>query len=274
MKVNSFVYIILVLAFFIVTANGLAQSSPKLTIVNSSPKLTIVNNTTQDIKNPVDPNIFFGVFALIFLVIMGIMGYNVYKLYGFEIEKFKEMKEKLTIECLDKCKPDLEGMKGLFRTLMAMAIIFIVGLVLMYSLAGTGMDKASVGNLASILAGAVTTIIGFYFGTRAVEGQTTSSTPPSTPPSTTQQPPTKGPKIKKVSRDSGKSNDTVKISGESFGNDQKESKLLLGNKPLIPTSWKDSEIEFSIPDQQTPGQTKIEVVVNGMSEKVDFNITQ
>jgi len=33
MKVNSFVYIILVLAFFIVTANGLAQSSPKLTIV-------------------------------------------------------------------------------------------------------------------------------------------------------------------------------------------------------------------------------------------------
>jgi PPE-repeat protein len=153
---------------------------------------------------------------------------------------------------------------------MAMAIIFIVGLVLMYSLIDNGMDKASVGNLASLLAGAVTTIIGFYFGTRAVEGQTT----PSTAPPTTQQPPTKGPKIKKVSPDSGKSKDTVKISGESFGNDQKESKLLLGNTPIIPSSWKDSDIEFSIPDEQTPGQTKIEVVVNGRSEKVDFNITQ
>ena len=179
---------------------------------------------------------------------------------------FKEMKEKITIEHLDKCKPDLEGMKGLSRTLMAMAIIFIVGLVLVYSLVGTGMEKASVGNLASILAGAVTTIIGFYFGTRAVEGQTK--------PSTTQQPPTKGPKIKKVSPDSGKSKEPVKISGESFGNEQKGSKLLLGNKLLIPTSWKDNEIEFSIPDEQALGKTKIEVVVNGMSDKVDFNITQ
>jgi len=40
------------------------------------------------------------------------------------------------------------------------------------------MEKASVGNLASILTGAVTTIIGFYFGTRAAEGQTTSPTAP------------------------------------------------------------------------------------------------
>jgi hypothetical protein len=265
MKANSFRYIILVLAFFIVVANGLAQSDAKLPIGNN----TTASGATQNNKNPVDPNIFFGVFALIFLVIMGIMGYNVYKLYGFEIEKFKQMKEKITIENLDKCQPDLEGMKGLSRTLMAMAIIFIVGLVLMYSLIDRGMDQASVGNLASILAGAVTTIIGFYFGTRAVEGQITPSTPPATPP----QPPTKGPKIKNVSRDSGKPKDTVKISGESFGNDQKESKLLLGNKALIPTSWKDSEIEFSIPDEQAPGQTKIEVVVNGMSAKVDFNIT-
>ena len=62
MKVSSFIYIILVLASFVVIANGLAQPNPKLTIENN----TSLGNATQDQKSPANPNIFFGVFAIIF----------------------------------------------------------------------------------------------------------------------------------------------------------------------------------------------------------------
>ncbi len=46
------------------------------------------------------------------------------------------------------------------------------------------MSQDSVTNLASILAGTVATIIGFYFGTRASEGNTSKSgdDAPSPPP--------------------------------------------------------------------------------------------
>jgi tetratricopeptide (TPR) repeat protein len=196
MKNKLFVFVMLVLASITFAATGLAEDTNVSTAKEITKGIVPPTNVTAE-NTAINPTVFIGVFTLVILILFVILGYNVKKLYDFENKKMETLVNKFAIdptktlkEQVELFKPDLEGMKGLSRSLMAFAIIFIVGLVLVYSVVRSGITAESVGNLASILAGAVSTIIGFYFGTRAAEEArattppTASSTTPPTTPST------------------------------------------------------------------------------------------
>jgi len=167
MKNKSFVFIMLVLASITFAATVLAEDTSVSTAKEIEKGIVPPNNTSGNI--PIDPTFFLGAFTFVILILFVILGYNVKKLYDFENKKMDTLVNKFAIdptktlkEQVELFKPDLEGMKGLSRSLMALAIIFIVGLVLVYSVVKSGITAESVGNLASILAGAVSTIIGFW----------------------------------------------------------------------------------------------------------------
>ena len=136
MKNKLFVFVMLVLASITFAATGLAEdtnvsTAKEITIGIVPPTIVTAENTA------INPTVFIGVFTLVILILFVILGYNVKKLYDFENKKMETLVNKFAIdptktlkEQVELFKPDLEGMKGLSRSLMAFAIIFIVGLVL------------------------------------------------------------------------------------------------------------------------------------------------
>ncbi len=69
------------------------------------------------------------------------------------------------------------GIEGLGRMILALSLISVIGLALIYLVltdGSTGLDIAR--TVLTALAGALTTIIGFYFGSRAATGAATEGT--------------------------------------------------------------------------------------------------
>lgn len=80
------------------------------------------------------------------------------------------------------------GIEGLGRMILALSLVAVVGLALLYLVltdGSTGLDIAK--GVLTALAGALTTIIGFYFGSRVGSGTTTTTTT-GTPPAPTAPP--------------------------------------------------------------------------------------
>jgi hypothetical protein len=59
------------------------------------------------------------------------------------------------------------GLEGTARSAMTVSIIVILGVTLAYLLIDLGEDKSTVKDVLLILSGAVSSIVGFYFGGRA-----------------------------------------------------------------------------------------------------------
>ena len=136
MKNKLFVFVMLVLASITFAATGLAEDTNVSTAKEITKGIVPPTNVTAE-NTAINPTVFIGVFTLVILILFVILGYNVKKLYDFENKKMETLVNKFAIdptktlkEQVELFKPDLEGMKGLSRSLMAFAIIFIVGLVL------------------------------------------------------------------------------------------------------------------------------------------------
>jgi len=78
------------------------------------------------------------------------------------------------------------GISGMSRSLMAFAVIIILGIAVFHLLATQGADSEIVKNILSMLAATLASITGFYFGGKSAEAKkeppSTASPAPTAPP--------------------------------------------------------------------------------------------
>ncbi len=117
--------------------------------------------------------------TLLFVPVM----YDIKQSYAFEREKMEnyfprqedaDFTPENRLELCKGYKSGPTGIRGLSRSLFASSIIFILGSVLLHGVITRGFDQ-NVANLASLLAGSLSTIIGFYFGSKLQEQKPSKS---------------------------------------------------------------------------------------------------
>lgn len=148
------------------------------------------------------------------------------------------------------------GIPGLSRTLIAFVLLVIIGVSLLYiAITGRPDTPKIVEQILTLLAGALTSITGFYFGTRAAEGaQSDSSTPsPTGSPSET---PVAGELT--IQPDKAAPGASVTITGAGFGADR--GKITFGSSQAADsdiTSWNDTAIKVNVPTGARTGAMPI-----------------
>ncbi len=120
------------------------------------------------------------------------------------------------------------------------------------------INKALVEVLKTVLTifgGAVSAIIGFYFGQRAAESRAGEG----------KEPPDK-PVLNAVTPSEGKIGDEVILTGTNLGSSQNGSVVVFGSiNQLKSKEWSATSIKVEVPQDLTPGATTITVVVNGVT---------
>jgi hypothetical protein len=121
-------------------------------------------------------------FCVIFLVAMMFVPvlYDIRRAYDLEqqrLEMFYPNKDSLPpASCIELCKiykTEPKGITGLSRGLFASGIIIILGIILFYGTIKYGFNQYT-SNIASILGGTLSTIVGFYFGAKYTSETTES----------------------------------------------------------------------------------------------------
>jgi hypothetical protein len=150
------------------------------------------------------------------------------------------------------------GISGLSRSTMAIVFLLILGISVFHMLAlSPEHAHESLDKVLTLLTGAVTSIIGFYFGGKAA---TDGREPPSPPKAPTQN----AGSIAGVAPKTGPSGTVVTISGKGFGTQGS----ILFNKVTAktPTSWSDTAIVVEVPVSTDLGAgTSVQITVNPSS---------
>jgi hypothetical protein len=142
------------------------------------------------------------------------------------------------------------GFVGLTRGLLAVMLILVLAFAVFHLVVFVPTKIPDVAEkLLMLLAGGLTTIIGFYFGSK-----------------TTPQPPTSGasssaPKITNVVPSSGPANTKLTVTGNGFGVQQWKGSVKFGGVGGTVTTWNDGQIEVAVPAVVSAGQANI-VVTN------------
>lgn len=208
-----------------------------VSIVSAEPS----SNTTA--ANNLPLNSSSGTFAIILvsIILLGALMlipvlYDINQAYALEkkrMDHYFPCKESLGLSQenrLELCKQytvNISGVNGLSRGLFASGIIVILGILLLYGAVNYGFDE-KVSNLASLIAGTLSTIVGFYFGSKSTEEATSA-------------------------RDAASARGAASAIGAAKPSEQKNSKVI-GDIATPPTEGPDGTQEGSIQKNQKLGR--------------------
>jgi len=131
------------------------------------------------------------------------------------------------------------GFIGLTRGVIAVTLILILGLAILH-LIMFGSEPTVAERLLTMLAGALTAVIGFYFGSKATkEGAALGEG------AGKQVGGARVPRIVWVEPEELAAGQTGMVFGEEFG--RKQGTVTIGDKNANVTDWKDNRIEFTFP---------------------------
>jgi hypothetical protein len=203
----------------------------------------------------------FYVVLLVFFP-LALMWTDILKAYAFASESRQRVMDKMspdkmTLEELKILVAEIDtsppGIPGLARATFAFTLLLLIGLVIFHFLVVSKTDiPPAVEKLLTILGTALTSIIAFYFGTKAAEGSTgapTTGAPGPKPPASTVTP----------VPSSGKTNETITLQGVGFGTET--GIVLFGDEAATVQSWKDTELRVTVP--KGIGQVTITVKPKG-----------
>jgi IPT/TIG domain len=173
----------------------------------------------------------------------------------------KKLPDKLSAEDLTRIsdvitKPP-DGISGTTRSIVTYSLVLVLAFGIFYLLTMSVDPKANdiADKLLTLLSGALTSVIGFYFGTKATaEGVAAQKNPKSDTPST---PATH---IDGVRPPSGRSGDTVVVQGTGFG--ASAGNIEFGGIAVSGTdiqSWSDTAITLKIPPGVPEGYVDVSV---------------
>ncbi len=192
-------------------------------------------------------------------------------------EFMKKLPDKLGSEQCGKVAGDLvrlnesmTGIPGTTRSIVTYALLAILGIAIFHLLVVSN-DATSADKYLSLLAGSVTSIVGFYYGSKAAEEGAKSAKKPDEPAS----PKNLAARIDKVDPPEAKPGDPVTIHGEGFGAQAGAVQFGSSGSSLLAEvkdgDWTDRYIKVKVPEQASPGEAPISVnppfskivVVNG-----------
>jgi hypothetical protein len=192
--------------------------------------------------------------VLLVLFPFALMWTDILKAYRFARETrtllmAKFSPDKVTLDELKVLVADLDtsppGIPGLARATFAFTLLLVIGLILFHVLVNSpGHDiPPGVDKLLTLLGTALTSIIAFYFGTKAAEGsQQTASTGPAGSAANGQKSPVS---TVTPTPNHGKANDEIVLSGGGFGTNP--GGVDFGSTTASVVSWSEKEVKVKVP---------------------------
>jgi hypothetical protein len=143
--------------------------------------------------------------------------------------------------------------------ILAVAIVHILAV----DPPGTKDIPASIDRILVLLTGLLTSVVSFYFGSRAAESaaQQAANSAPTSDTGSRPQPITFVPK-------SGKPNDSVTISGAGFGTEK--GSISFGNDAadMATAKWTDREVTINVPADAKPDKVRVILIPKGTDRKL------
>lgn len=219
-----------------------------------------------------------GYVLLICLLPVSCTIYDIHKSYQERSTVFGLIKEKPTIDEIKSLLANMDqgptGFTGLTRGIVANTLILVLAIAVFHLVVFAPKVPDLAEKLLMLLAGTLTAITGFYFGSKAA---TTANTPADSGGGKFG-----APKISRVDPISPSKNAKLKVIGEGFGAQQGKGTLKFrddkGKEKEIKVadgSWNDTQIEVTVPDDEPTGTVNI-IVTNDngkASEPFSFTIT-
>ncbi len=137
------------------------------------------------------------------------------------------------------------GFMGLTRGLIALTLILVLAFAVFYLVVFAPPTIPSVAErLLTLLAGTLTAITGFYFGSRTATEAAAAATASQKPPTGDQIKNSGAPTISDVAQDDRE----LTVTGNGFGDERKEqSSLKIDDKEIATKNWNDTEINATLP---------------------------
>jgi hypothetical protein len=223
--------------------------------------------------------------SIIFIFPFGLMVVDLGKAYSFAYKTRQKLidgvaHDGLSIEELKLVLAELgrspPGIPGLARNSIAFMLMMILGVAIVHILVispPTEKIPDVVDRILVLLTGLLTSIVSFYFGSRAAESAQQAA---ATGGSSSAQRPADA---IKVSPSSGRPGDVVTITGTGFGKDKGEVRFGEWVSDMVDAAvaWADTEIKVKVPATATPGTVVIAVTPKGasrpLSSSVHFTVT-
>lgn len=160
-----------IFAFFLITSISPAENFDNITATNTS----AFSSNSENIL------ILVCVILLVAMMLVPVL-YDIQRAYALEHQRLNmyysnkdegSLPPASRIELCKIYKSELKGIDGLSRGLFASGIIIILGIILFYGIIKYGFNQY-ISNIASILGGTLSTIVGFYFGAKSTSDTTGS----------------------------------------------------------------------------------------------------
>ncbi len=196
--------------------------------------------------------------------------YDIYKSYKERATVLGQLQSHLPTDEIKALLVDMDrgptGLTGLTRGIVAVTLILVLAVAVFHLVVFAPKVPDVAEKLLMLLAGTLTAITGFYFGSKA-----TSEAARPAPPAEGK---TRPPKILNVDPKSGAANTPIKVIGEGFGSPQGKGTVKFGDKLGMVSNWADTLIEVTVP----PGVTgDVGIVVTNdkgkSSDPMSFKIT-
>ena len=188
----------------------------------------------------------------IFLLLISCTIYDIHMSYKERTGVLKQLQPKATNEEIKALLKDMDqgptGLVGLTRGLIALTLILVLGIAAFHLILFAPKVPDIAEKLLTLLAGTLTAITGFYFGSRAATEAKTAAT--SQAQSTAQGPAaSSAPEISEVNPTSGSAGAKVILTGKGFGKERGKGQVTFGGKEAEATAggWDDGRIEVTVP---------------------------
>jgi len=201
--------------------------------------------------------------VLIVLLPISCTFYDIYKSYQERWEVLRHFRCGATTDEIRALLKDMDqgptGLTGLTRGLIALTLILVLAIAAFHLVVFAPKVPDIADKLLMLLAGTLTAITGFYFGSKAAtEGAAAATT--SQPPPTTGQATVAGvPAISNVNPPSGAPGAAVSVTGEGFGDSQGKGSVMFGDTNANVTNWSDKKIAATIPSDAQAGTVNVVV---------------
>lgn len=209
--------------------------------------------------------LLFVYIGLIILLPLVCTIYDIRKSYRERADVFCNMRKNATIDevgaLLTKMDQGPTGLVGLTRGLLALTLVLALAFAAFHLIVFAPPQVPDIADkLLMLLAGTLTAITGFYFGSKAA----TEAEQKRTPPAGAKAASAAVPKISEIKWDPGSRKLTV--IGEAFGEHKGKATVKVGNREATVTNsdWTDEQIEVTVPAEV---QGDVNVVVTNENGK-------
>lgn len=198
--------------------------------------------------------------GLLVLLPVGCTIYDIRKSYQERNKVLKKLMANATVQDIGTLFSSMDrgptGFTGLTRGLLALTLILVIGFAVFHLVVFAPAKLPDVADkLLMLVAGTLTAITGFYFGSKAAT-EAAQQTPAGKAGTSVV------PKITDVAPPTGAAGTKLTVKGEGFGKPQGKGTVKIGTKDANVTTWDDTQIEVAVPGGLNSGNVTVVVTID------------